>query len=159
MLYYTDGHAVTVTDTVLQVNRKWYSLSGITKHGFLIIPPMRLPGIVLMATGLVLFIIGMAGFLPSKLTGITMLSLTLNVNDLSIAAGVLLLVPGIGMMVLIRERYAVCITTAEGEKNVVVSKKKEYISQIVGALNEAFFARLDAGQGNGSRREFTVSGR
>ena len=41
-------------------------------------------------------------------------------------------------VLLVRERYAVRIATAEGEKNAVVSEKKEYITQIVDALNEAF---------------------
>ena len=45
---------------------------------------------------------------------------------------------GIIVLAIVRERYAVRIATAEGEKNAVVSDKKEYISQIVNALNEAF---------------------
>jgi len=45
---------------------------------------------------------------------------------------------GLIVMVIVRERYAVRIATAEGEKNAVVSNKKEYIAQIVNALNEAF---------------------
>ena len=63
------------------------------------------------------------------------------------------------MTLYLGERYAVSITTAEGEKNVVISKRKEYITQIVHALNEAFFARIQGGQDKGSKREFTVSGR
>ena len=46
----------------------------------------------------------------------------------------------LGLLILTveRERYAVRIATAEGEKNAVVSEKKEYIAQIVEALNEVF---------------------
>jgi hypothetical protein len=32
------------------------------------------------------------------------------------------------------------ISTAEGEKNAVVSNKKEYIAQIVNALDNAFYS-------------------
>ena len=39
---------------------------------------------------------------------------------------------------MIRQRYAVRIATAEGEKDVVVSSRKEYIQQIVDALNRAY---------------------
>ncbi len=65
-------------------------------------------------------------------------------------------------MFFTKERYAVSITTAEGERNVVVSDRKEYITQIVHALNEAFFAKFD---NTGSsikttrKRDFIVSGR
>ena len=160
VLYYTDGHAVTVTDTVLQVNHKWYSLNGITKHGFLIVPPMRLPGILMILLGLALIVVGKSEWIANgTVSQLAAFEWTLDANDLFIIGGVLLLVPGIVMMVLIREKYAVCITTAEGEKKVVVSNKKEYISQIVGALNEAFFARLNSENRKDYKREFTVSGR
>ena len=52
--------------------------------------------------------------------------------------GVAIALIGTIQIILERERYAVRIATAEGEKNVVVSKRKEYISQIVDALNEAY---------------------
>jgi hypothetical protein len=42
------------------------------------------------------------------------------------------------VMLRLREKYAVRIYTAEGEKNVVVSASREYISQIIDALNRAF---------------------
>jgi len=37
----------------------------------------------------------------------------------------------------LREKYAVQIITAEGEKNVVISRSREYISKIEDALNRA----------------------
>ena len=51
---------------------------------------------------------------------------------------------GLGLLIMIRmrEKYAVRIFTAEGEKNVVVSQSREYISQIVDALNRAFLDLL-----------------
>ena len=51
-------------------------------------------------------------------------------------SGVALL--GLLILAIVRERYAVRIATAEGEKNAVVSDKKEYIAQIVNALDDAF---------------------
>jgi hypothetical protein len=45
---------------------------------------------------------------------------------------------GVLLLGMIRQRYAVRIATAEGEKDVVVSSRKEYIQQIVDALNSAY---------------------
>jgi hypothetical protein len=45
---------------------------------------------------------------------------------------------GVLLLGMIRQRYAVRIATAEGEKDVVVSSRKEYIQQIVDALTSAY---------------------
>jgi hypothetical protein len=52
--------------------------------------------------------------------------------------GVAVALIGTILILAVRERYAVRISTAEGEKNVIVSSRKEYVSQIVDALNEAY---------------------
>ena len=159
VLYYTDGHSVTVTDSVFQVKRKWYRLNGITSHGFHIIPPVRMPGIALLMLGTLLVILGLMGMLPDDVIApVTVFNQTMGFNKIAAAGGMGLIVPGIIILILIRERYAVSITTAEGEKDVVVSKRKEYVSQIVNALNEAFFARIDS-HGPEHKQQFTVSGR
>ena len=59
-------------------------------------------------------------------------------DTLALWIGAALLVIGILILALSRERYAVRIATAEGEKNAIVSYKREYIAQIVDALNRAF---------------------
>ena len=59
-------------------------------------------------------------------------------NTVAIWTGAALALIGVLILAIVRERYAVRIATAEGEKNAVVSDKKEYISQIVDALNVAF---------------------
>ncbi|HRI78933.1 MAG TPA: DUF6232 family protein [Cyclobacteriaceae bacterium] len=159
VLYYTDGHSVTVTDSVFQVKRKWYRLNGITSHGFHIIPPVRMPGIAMLILGVLLLISGLMKIFPNDaMSTVTVFNQTLELNTLALLVGVVLLIPGIILLVIIRERYAVSITTAEGEKHVVVSKRKEYVSQIVNALNEAFFARIHS-DGPEPKQQFTVSGR
>jgi len=153
---YTDGHEVTVTESVLRVKRKWYNLSGITNHGFSIIPPVRLPSIFIMAIGGTLAIMGAARLLPQGTLFIY--DIPFNVNDLGLGCGILFVLFGAGLMGVMGERYAVSITTAEGEKHVVVSRHKEYINQIVHALNDAFFAKVNRDV-KGGNREFTVSHR
>jgi membrane-bound ClpP family serine protease len=160
VLYYTDGHDVSVTDSVLQVKKKWYHLNGITHHGFLIIPPYRLPGFLTMAVGAILMIVGVTILLPAGLLSeMTIMDRLITTNDVAVVVGAFIFIGGIVMMIMIREKYAVTITTAEGEKHVVVSDRKEYISQIVHALNEAFFARVSPSISKQDKREFKVSGR
>jgi hypothetical protein len=59
-------------------------------------------------------------------------------NSLFMIAGIIVFLTGLVIMLKLREKYAVRIATADGEKNVVVSASREYIKQIVDALNRAF---------------------
>ena len=59
------------------------------------------------------------------------------VISLFMTGGVALVLAGILVMLKLREKYAVQIITAEGEKNVVISRSREYISKIEDALNRA----------------------
>jgi ABC-type amino acid transport substrate-binding protein len=68
------------------------------------------------------------------------------VISLFMTGGVLLVLAGIFVMLRLREKYAVRIITAEGEKNLVVSQSREYISQIVDALNRAFLDLMTSGK-------------
>jgi len=159
---YTDGHDVTVTSDMFKVKKKWYSLNGITKHNFSILPPARVACYTLLVLGALLEIVGAANLIPATVfSDIFVFNQWLTANQLAIGAGIILLVTGALWMMFTKERYAVSITTAEGERNVVVSERKEYITQIVHALNEAFFARVanpDSSSKTG-KREFIVSGR
>lgn len=156
-ILYTDGRDVTVTDSVLQVRSKWYSLDGITKHAFSIIQPVRFPGIFLLTAGALLTIAGGANLIDADLNW--MKGMPVQSNDLALGIGILMLLTGAAVMRSLRERYAVRITTAEGEKNVVISTHKEYITQIIHALNGAFFARIHSGSEKNPKGQFTVSAR
>ena len=102
--------------------------------------PERLPGMLLLIVGFIV-----ARYRHSEFDTLHHLSLTwkstmshVNANTVAIWAGGAIALIGILVLAIVRERYAVRIATAEGEKNAVVSERKEYISQIVNALNEAF---------------------
>jgi hypothetical protein len=133
-IVYTDGHEVTVTDSALKVKNTSYNLSGITKYGLMIIKPHRLPGILLFLLGVIMVVCGMLGLLSPQLE---VNGDYVNANTMALWFGGGLALLGILVIGLVRERYAVRIATAEGEKNAVVSHQKEYISQIVDALNRA----------------------
>jgi hypothetical protein len=139
ILYYTDGHEVSVTDSGFKVRKTLYQLNGITRHGFSIISPMRAPFTVLMIIGAITFICGAMNFLPQAwMRSVSIFGFNLVVNSVVMTAGTVLFVLGMLIMLQLKEKYAVRIFTAEGEKNVVVSQSREYISQIVDALNHAF---------------------
>lgn len=136
---YTDGHDVTITDSKFMVRNMTYQLIGITKHGLHILKPHRLPGYLLFLSGVALLVCAVLNltpenFIPSlEVSGYVLSGRTIT---LVISAGIILV--SVLIIGVLRERYAVRIATAEGEKDVVVSRRKEYVTQIVGALNRAF---------------------
>ena len=139
MLYYTDGHDVTVTDAGFKVKNTLYQLNGITRHGFSIIAPHRAPFGVLLVLGAVVFGCGAFNVLPANWhQQVTVFGFSVIVNAVVMTAGSIIFGAGMLVMLRLREKYAVRIYTAEGEKNVVVSGSREYISQIIDALNRAF---------------------
>lgn len=138
-IIYTDGHTVTVTDSMFQVNKTEYKLNGITKHGLYILKPQRFPGVLMVVIGFVLIVVGLAKLMPPNWMNDVIINNTLvQANTILLVVGSVIAFIGVLLAGLIRERYAVRISTAEGEKNVVVSRHKEYIAQIVDAISSAY---------------------
>ena len=136
---YTDGRGITVTDSTFQVNKTSYQLNGIIKHGLLIIRPERSPGMLLLVVGFIVLVIGILSLIPpSFIPAMEIKGEHVSANAVAMWAGGAIALIGVLVLLIVRERYAVRKATAEGEKNAVVSEKREYISQIVDALNEAF---------------------
>ena len=136
-LIYTDGHDVVVTESTLKVKNNTYLLNGITKLCLWTIRPDRWPGVLLMILGIAAAVCGFLGLVPPSMN-LTLDNTQLDANTLALWIGAALFLIGIIVMAASKERYAVRIGTAEGEKNAVVSYKREYISQIVDALHSAF---------------------
>jgi hypothetical protein len=134
---YTDGRDVTVTDSTLKVKNTAYNINGITKLSLWTIRPERWPGVLLVLVGLAALICGWMGVIPGDMNMRTD-SGVLSGNTLALWIGGALFILGILVLALTHERYAVRIATAEGEKNALVSRKREYVAQIVDALNKAF---------------------
>src|ERR1041385_9553178 len=115
VLYYTDGHEVSVTDSGFKVRKTLYQLNGITRHGFSIISPMRAPFTVLMVIGAITFICGAMNFLPQAWMGsVSIFGFNLLVNSVMMTVGTLLFIVGMLVMLQLKEKYAVRIFTAEG---------------------------------------------
>ncbi len=156
---YSDGSLVTVTESMLQVRKTGYDLKGITRYGLNILQPMRLPWLVVLTLGIGLVVAGIFQAVPTPWVEERYLDDILLTGDLlAILSGIALIMAAIGVLLSLSERYAVSITTAQGDQNVVVSRRKEYVTCIVNALNSAFFARIKS-HGEVKTRQFTVSGR
>jgi Family of unknown function (DUF6232) len=137
-IIYTDGHDVVVTDSTFRVKKTDYRLDGIIKHGLYVLRPSRLPSIILVLVGLTLLILGFAGLIPSSLVkDVTIGDTLISANAMAIIVGGFLALIGVVAIGFLRNRYAVRISTAEGEKNVVVSPHKEYVAQIVDAISSS----------------------
>jgi hypothetical protein len=136
-LIYTDGHDVIVTESTFKVKNTLYRLNGITKLSLWTIRPDRWPGILCLLIGLTAVVCGVMGLIPADINMATDNGY-ISGNELALYAGAGLALLGIIVLAASKERYAVHIATAEGEKNAIVSRKREYIAQIVDALHSAF---------------------
>ena len=141
---YTDGHGVKVTTNELITTKSHYLLNGITRVQMFLFRANKAPAIVLMLLGLAAAILGILDLIPASTTnnqpdtsGIIVNNTILSINDIIAIAGGILLLIGIIWMASTHDRYSVRITTAEGDKDVVVSPKRDYISQIVDAVSVA----------------------
>lgn len=141
-VYYTDGHEVTVTSSTLKVHNREYLLPGITRHGLSTLKPQRAPGLLLFIIGMLIVVVGAYQLVPPGLVdNVYMMERWVTVNDWTVVAGALIALAGLLTAMLVKPKYAVRIATAEGENDVVVSKHREYIRQIIEGLNKAFVAR------------------
>jgi hypothetical protein len=136
-LIYTDGHDVVVTESTFKVKNATYRLNGITKLCLWTIRPDRWPAVLALLIGLAAVVCGVMGVIPADVNMATDGGYVTG-NELALYIGAGLALVAIIALAVSKERYAVRIGTAEGEKNAVVSRKREYISQIVDALHSAF---------------------
>ena len=135
---YTDGHDVTVTDSKLQVRNHEYRLNGVTKCGMMVLQPQRAPGIILLVLGLGLVISGLLQLIePTMVPDMEIGGKMFTANTVALWVGGAIALIGIFVLGLVRERYSVRIATAEGEKDALISDRREYIDQVVSAINQA----------------------
>lgn len=138
---YTDGHDVTVTESSFMIKRTMYQLKGITNHGFQVIRPRRLIPLFVALSGALLIFLGASQVVTKNfIPGLILNSIHVGPNAVVVFLGAGLLVVGAAALALTKVRYAIRIATAEGEKNVLVSRRREYIAQILEALNKAFMS-------------------
>jgi hypothetical protein len=137
-IFYTDGQDIVVTLSTLQVRDRFYSLKSIKKHSMAILQPARLPGIILFITGVAMALCGMANAFPVEWAANSgVFAEGTDTNAVAQWTGTGLTVIGLILTIVLRERYAIRISTEEGEQDAVVSTRREYIREILDALNRA----------------------
>lgn len=133
---YSDGKEVFVTQSTLQTKKKLYHLKGITDFGLSVLRPNRIPGLIVFIIGAVIAADGYLFFLPASFFEFFSIPTAYSQSNVLIPIGISIAVIGLALMVLIRKRYAVRIETAEGKKDAVVSKRKEYVDLILNAMRK-----------------------
>jgi hypothetical protein len=158
ILYYTDGHQVVVTNSFIKVRKTLYQLRGITRHGLYIVHPPRVYQLALLVLGAVVFVCGSLNLIPTTWPKqVILFDFLISTNMLLMSMGVILFAGGMMILWMLKDKYAVRIHTAEGEKDLIVSESKEYISMIVEALNRAYLNLTKAPEKKEDR--FSVSSR
>lgn len=137
-LLYTDGHKVTVTDSTFKVDKNLYHMEGIIRHDFRVIAPRRIPVLVFVSVGLAFLSLGVFDLVPVYvIQNLEVGSYVLTSRLLALIFGGTMFLAGIVFLIIEKEKYGVQIVTAEGEKEVIVSRKREYITMIDDALTKA----------------------
>ncbi len=136
-ILYTDGHDVTVTTAILQVKKNRYRLEGVMNHAFHVLEPNRMPVIVIFILGVMAISLAILNFTPPVDFSVQVYSYTLSANKIILLGGVALIIISMLISVLLKKRYSVRIATAEGDKDVVISERREYVTLIVEALDQA----------------------
>ena len=138
-IIYTDGHGVKITDSTFYVHRQSYSLDGIKEIKLLKIPSRKAPGIILFVIGFILMLLGSLGSMEQVSFETARRIVVLDADMVAIVAGVLLVVTAIVVSILTKSKYAVKITTAEGEKRPLESRNREYVAHVVNSLKRAYY--------------------
>jgi hypothetical protein len=134
-IFYTDGQAVFITSSTLQVGDKSYSLKAIKESSMAVVPPERGFGMIIFLTGVLLALFGMADGIPSHVAQGLVTARGIDLNEIAQWTGLGFTLLGLVFSVMLREKYAVRIANDEGELDAIVSSRREYIQEILDALN------------------------
>ena len=139
---YTDGHGIKVTTSNFSTGNSSYRIDGILNAYMKLIRAQYAPALFLILIGFAGIIAGALHLIPDRLLEPFLVSgITVTINLISIILGALMLITGVVMLAARHDKYSVHIVTAEGEKDPVVSVKKDYVNQIVSALEYALRLR------------------
>ena len=138
-ILYIDRNGVMVTKNTLKIKNQSYTLKAIKESRLSVLPPERIPGILLLVIGMILITCNFLNLIsPMVQLDFGIEGKYISANEMALYLGATLLSLGIIRTVKVRKRYALRIATLEGEQNAIVSHKKEYINHILNALNNAF---------------------
>ncbi|MEO5569742.1 MAG: DUF6232 family protein [Bacteroidia bacterium] len=135
---YTDGRDVKVTPTEFTAGKKSYKLEGIVDASMNLIRASLVPALLMLLIGIAILATGLLHmYSPERIDSLSSGTVIITVNRLAVFGGVLFFIIGILLTFKTRDKYAVHIVTAEGHKEPIISKKKDYVAQIVKAIQHA----------------------
>lgn len=142
-IFYADAqHHVIVTDSTFIVKDKEYNIPSIRDHIIKEVKPVPFMGLVMSIVGALVALAGMFQVVSfSFIPNVNVLGRTIDAYWWAILIGTFVLFGGLILILVVKPQYALHISTAEGEDDVIVSPKREYIRQIIDALNRAFMLR------------------
>jgi hypothetical protein len=135
---YTDGHGTKVTTQEFITGNATYLIRGIMEARMNQIRTSLIPSITLLVLGTIAFIAGYFQLLNhEEVIQFRIGEMDMTLNRIATLVGFIFIILGLVGLALRHKKYSVHIRTAEGEKDPVVSTKKDYVSQIVSAINTA----------------------
>ena len=139
---YTDGHGIKVTTVNFTTGKTTYRIDGILNAHMKLIKASYAPAILAILLGFAGIVTGALHLIPDNgMQPLTIAGMVISINTVAIIIGALLLIGGAAILAMQHDRYSVHIVTAEGEKDPIVSQKKDYVGQIVSALEYALRLR------------------
>ena len=141
-IIYTDGHETKVTTSQFITGKANYLIDGIVNARMNLIKPRIAAPIMLIFLGLFGIAAGFFHLFNNlQVDSMHIGTLLLTPNRIAALIGLVLFLTGLGWLAYGKRKYAVQITTSEGEKMVIVSTQKDYVDQIVSAINKALNIR------------------
>lgn len=125
-----DREGVTVTQARFIVPGQTYTMQGVTSIRHAIEQPSKKWPIVAIVIGAIFIISSLAAFSDSIAGGFV-----------GLLIGLAILVGGIFWLRALKATHIVVLHSASGESRALLSKDAQYITEIVGALNDGIVAR------------------
>jgi hypothetical protein len=139
---YTDGHGIKVTTVSFSTGKTTYRIDGILNAYIKLIRAHYTPALLSIFLGFAAILAGVLNLIPDDaVQPFSISGIIMTVHTIAIFIGALLIIMGLIMIVFQQDKYSVHIVTAEGEKDPIVSDKKDYVGQIVSALEYALRLR------------------
>lgn len=135
---FSDGRKVVVTTHELIVDHARYLLKGIEKVRVHFVRHFKFPPITILAAGVISVILGLSGaFTKVHFEELYIGDMLITPNVLAVIIGLTMVLLSMLWLSILHNEYVVVITTNDGDKIPLTSKRKAYIQPIVTALKSA----------------------
>lgn len=153
---YTDGHGVKITNEKFYAEKNIYNLDGITQIDLQRIPASSGPGVTFFVLGFLAIVAGSLDVFDNLSFSGEENIYSVETSMFAIGLGIAFVMGGVGWMIAAKDKYAVEIRTAEGEKQPIISQSKEYTAHIVASLKKAYFRYVKNYEYNNKRRKKVI---